>query len=178
MSNLGKWDQWYAGLDINEPEAYGDITTYEIAAEYLDGLDIEDWGCGKGYFRIVHRGGYVGIDGSQTPFADKIVDLCSFRTVTEGILLRHVLEHNDGWQDILVNALTSATRRICLILFTPMADKTHEIARPADIGVPDIAFSHDDLAALLMEHDWWATWRDLHTNTQYGTERVYFMEKA
>lgn len=178
MSNVGKWDQWYAGLDPDEPQPYGDTTTYDIAEGFLAGLDVEDWGCGKGYFRTVHHGGYLGIDGSQTPFADKIVNLCAYKSATEGILLRHVIEHNDAWEFILVNALMSAEKRIVLVLFTPMVDSITIIARPADIGVPDIAFPHETMMGFFDNFNWTATWEDHATATQYGTERVYLLERC
>lgn len=179
MSNLHKWDHWYNGLSLSEPQAYGDTTTYILAADWLADRQVEDWGCGKGYFRtLIPPHLYTGVDGSSTPFADKIVDLCAYRTQVEGILLRHVLEHNDDWAKILSNALTSATERIALILFTPMAEKATVICRPEDIDVPDISLSHSELMSHAEAAGWTATWSDHQTATQYGVERVYLMERT
>lgn len=179
MTNLHKWDHWYSGLCVSEPQAYGDTTTYHLAADWLGDMQVEDWGCGKGFFRtLIPSHFYTGVDGSSTPFADKIVDLCSYRSHVEGILLRHVLEHNDNWTEILANALVSATERIVLILFTPMTDVTTVICRPDDIDVPDISFSHFELMSHVEPAGWTATWADHQTATQYGVERVYLLERT
>lgn len=179
MSNTGRWDGWYAGLDADEPQPYGDTVTYDIAAGWLSGLHVEDWGCGKGFFRtLVSPELYTGIDGSKTPFADVITDLCTYTSETEGILLRHVLEHNERWERILSNALRSASRRIALVLFTPMAGETREIARTPGLDVPDISFCHDDLVSRFATEGWSAQFQDYQTNTQYGTERFYRLERT
>src|SRR3954447_20891825 len=107
MANLGKWDTWYAGL--SEPEPYGDVMSYRLAAEWLASCaSIADWGCGKGAFRgFVDADRYVGFDGSSTPFADRVVDLTDFGYASDGILLRHVIEHDYEWRKILHNAAAS-----------------------------------------------------------------------
>ena len=177
MSNLHKLDRWYEGLDPMDPQPYGDVTTYHLAADWLEGLEVEDWGCGKGYFRtLIHEGLYRGLDGSETPFADDVVDLCSYVSDVQGVMLRHVLEHNDRWQLVLKNALDSATWRLVIILFTPMAEQTHEITRTEELDVPDLSFSHDEL--MLYFNDFEVRWEDLTTNTQYGTERIYYLERT
>jgi hypothetical protein len=83
-NNVGKWDSWYANLSVSNqgPVLYANAVTYLMAAAFLADVDeIEDWGCGGGGFRrfcLSRR--YVGLDGSKTPFADKIVDLCTYRS--------------------------------------------------------------------------------------------------
>ena len=119
---------------------------------------------------------YRGLDGSETPFADDVVDLCSYVSDVQGVMLRHVLEHNDRWQLVLKNALDSATWRLVIILFTPMAEQTHEITRTEELDVPDLSFSHDEL--MLYFNDFEVRWEDLTTNTQYGTERIYYLERT
>jgi hypothetical protein len=101
----------------------GETATYQMAAAFLADVDtVEDWGCGAGGFkRFCLAPTYRGIDGSRTPHADEIVDLCAYRSTAEGILLRHVLEHNPRWLTMLDNALASFTRKLCLILFTPLS---------------------------------------------------------
>jgi hypothetical protein len=75
--NVGKWDAIYRDLSVTTPLTYADAVTYLMAAAFLADVDeVEDWGCGVGGFRkfcISPR--YVGLDGSKTPFADKIVDV-------------------------------------------------------------------------------------------------------
>lgn len=177
MTNMHRWDRWYSLVEPDAPQAYGDTTTYHIAAAWLEGLTVEDWGCGMGFFRtLIPAHLYTGVDGSNTPFADKIVDLCVYRSSTEAVLLRHVLEHNEQWSDILSNALASATRRVALILFTPMAERTTAIGSSEELGVPDISFSHDALMAHFGNYE--VQVQDLQTKTQYGVERIYLLERS
>ena len=174
-SNVGKWDGWYSNLAA--PIFYGDATTYVAAAAFLaDVSEVEDWGCGGGGFRQFCLSRYVGIDGSNTPFADKKVDLCTYRSTAPGILLRHVLEHNYAWEPILDGAVASFQRKLCVILFTPFAEQTKEIAHNRSLGVdvPDIAFSRHDVE----RHFDGLTWKllpNIKTQSQYEVEHVYFV---
>ena len=69
---------------------------------------IEDWGCGTTYARkFVTKGSYVGIDGSPTDATNKVVDLRQYTSAADCIFMRHVLEHNTHWQEILTNAIGS-----------------------------------------------------------------------
>jgi hypothetical protein len=75
---MGKWDAWYRHLSpiTTGTKLYGDAVTYLMPAAFLaDVEEVEDWGCGAGGFRHFCLGRYMGLDGSKTPFADKIVDL-------------------------------------------------------------------------------------------------------
>jgi hypothetical protein len=94
MSNLGKWNKWYTGLQGTLPSSFrfADTITYSLGAKFLEDCTIvEDWGVGAGGFKK-YRPDAIGIDGSQTPFADKIVDLVNYRSNVDGIFMRHVLE--------------------------------------------------------------------------------------
>lgn len=177
MGNLGKWDRWYADLD--EPQPYGDTVTYQIGADWLAGCSlVEDWGCGKGWMRrLIPDDRYRGVDGSRTPFADVIADLAVYRSDVAGVFIRHVLEHNYGWKKVLDGALMSARERLCLVLFTPLADQTGEIAFAADPGVPDIAFRLDDLTTRIEIAGFCWTVETLPTATQYGVETVLRCER-
>jgi len=179
QSNLGKWDSWYAGLDPNDNSGfvYGDLTTYLMAASYFAEIEaVEDWGCGTAVFRRFCLGKYIGIDGSKTPFASRIVDLCTYRSNTPGILLRHVLEHNYNWEKILVSAVESFSKKLCLILFTPFSNRTHEITHNlADgVDVPDLSFSKLDLERNFVNVEW-RKLENIRSNTVYGIEHVYFI---
>lgn len=178
MTNVGKWDRWYAG--IKEPQPYGDTITYQLGAEWLkDCTIIEDWGCGKGWFsRFITPNKYRGIDGSYSPFANEIVDLVTYRSSVSGIYMRHVIEHNYEWKSVLTNALNSFTDRMVLVLFTPMAEETHEIYYNVDPGVPDISFAEKDLLKLfdaagvsIVEK------KTVNNHTNYGEETVFFLKK-
>lgn len=197
-SNLGKWDAWYKELTIDDAYVgtlrYGSTVTYKMASEFLADVDeIEDWGCGTAGFKPYYNGAYVGIDGSKTPWTDKIVDLCDYTSSVKGIFMRAVLEHNYEWQKILDNALQSFTYKFCLILFTPFSKSTHErinrkpghpiqtsreINRTHGIDVPDISFSREDIESRLRLVD--ITWKLVHnidTNTGYKIEHIYFIRK-
>ena len=178
MSNLGKWDEWYKGLYAGGVDfSYGDGTTYLMAAAFLADVDVvEDWGCGTGLFKRYCRTKYVGLDGSQTPFADQICDLVRYRSGAPGILLRHVLEHNYAWATILENAVASFQKKICLILFTPFADTTHEIANSSSIGidVPDLSFSRSDIEQYLVGLQW-TIFEAVPTKSHYRMEHVYLI---
>ena len=107
---------------------FGDDTTYHRGIAFLDGHGtIEDWGCGFAHARtFVHSSRYLGIDGSS-PHADKIVDLCEYRSDADCIFMRHVLEHNIEWRKILAGAIASFRKRMVLIVFTPFAETTRVI---------------------------------------------------
>lgn len=178
MSNLGLWSRWYHG--ITEPSPYGLTDTYQMGADWLDSCNlIEDWGCGKGWFKTVFKNEYIGIDGSKTPYSDKVVDLEEYTSNVPGIYMRHVLEHNYNWDIILKNALNSFTKRMALVIFTPESkDKTKEIAFSEDPGVPDISFRFADLFMMFKLHDVIVdSYQTLKTDTQYKTETIFFLYK-
>jgi hypothetical protein len=181
MSNLGKWDDWYKNLSPATPSAfrYADTVTYLIAAAFTaDMEEVEDWGCGAGGFKRFCRGRYIGIDGSKTPFADKIVDLCAYTSSVDGIVIRHVLEHNYNWTEILKNAMKSFRRKLCVVLFTPFAppEGTTEIThnREHGVDVPDLA-----LPRALIEEQFagceFVLYDNLPTPAGYGVEHVYLV---
>lgn len=176
MGNLGKWDPWYRF--VTEEQPYGDTRTYELGAAYLADCErIEDWGCGKGWLRrYMARQRYRGIDASKTPFVDEIADLARYRSRVEGIFLRHVLEHDWEWEEILRNAVSSFTKKLFVVIFTPFSeDGTKEIAYAFDMGVPDISFRYEDIVRNFEGLEWRA--ETLETDTQYGTETVFYVEK-
>lgn len=174
--NLGKWDRWYRNQVAQRSTiVYGNATTYYMAAAFLTGCRaIEDWGCGTGGFERFCPGDYVGVDGSRTPHASKVVELTTYRSDVDGILIRHVLEHNYNWPKILAGAVGSFRKRLCVVLFTPFSDTTREIAhnRSMGIDVPDLAIAQGDLEAHF-EGLRWKLFRGIETRSQYGVEHVY-----
>lgn len=181
VSNLGKWDRWYAPLKKKSPQPYGDSETYEIGAEFLADCDmIEDWGCGKGWFRTLVDGDrYRGVDGSHTPWADEIADLSVYRSDVDGIFMRHVLEHDYRWASILSGAAASARHRLVVVLFTPLAAKeTTEIAFADDPGVPDLSFTEADIREPLEAAGFTVEIRTVDPSpTQYGVETVFLARR-
>jgi len=152
VQNVGAWDELYADLDPNRPFLYGDPVTYRMAGEWFaeigPGALIEDWGCGGGALRPFVRADqqYRGIDGSHTPHADIVTDLAAYQSDATCILLRHVLEHSYEWETILDNAVKSFSRRLCVVLFTPLVERTEVLMTEPDFrDVPVIAFRIEDL---------------------------------
>lgn len=180
MTNLGKWDRWYSLLAPGgDPEPYGDSPTYALAGSFLaDCATVEDWGCGKGWMRrMIDPGKYVGVDGSASPFADVIADLAGYRSDVDGIVLRHVLEHDHRWAQILTNAASSFRVRLVVVLFTPMTSETGEIAWNEDPGVPDISFAMGDLLDLLPDDVDVETLTIDSPDTQYETETMLLVQR-
>lgn len=177
MSNLGKWDKSYAGL--TEPAPYGDTESYRLGAEFLaDCETVEDWGCGLGWFRRFRSGAYLGIDGSASPFADRVADLETYRSDADGIFMRHVLEHNYAWRAILDNALASFRRKMVLAIFTPWSEgETRELRFVERVGVPDITFRQAEIEAMLHGLEW--ELRELRSSEViYGGEHVFLINRS
>lgn len=174
-SNVGKWKPLYDGLQ--DTYFYGDTTTYRIASLLLEDMQaVEDWGCGGGGFRRFCKVPYIGVDGTANKFVDKVVDLCSYTTDVDGLVMRGVLEHNYDWERILANAVCSFRRKFCLILFTPFAEQTEEIGYTDLIGVPDLSFRKQDLTAHF-DGLRWDLIEDIRTDTQYGVEHIYYVRR-
>lgn len=176
MSNRGRWDDAYKSL--TQPSPYGDTASYTIAEKWLSNKSIEDWGCGKGWFKTIHQGPYLGIDGSKTPYADVITDLTSYRSACDSILIRHVLEHDQDWPAIWNNALASANRTIVLILFTPLSHEgTKELNIDSATGVPDLSPDTRTilLAALRAGKDLVHV-EHMRSKTRYGQESILIFQ--
>lgn len=141
------------------PFAYGNNTSYTRAARWLDlpGEVVEDWGCGGGWARQFFRQArYVGLDGSRSHFCDRQVDFQEYVSSVDGVLVRHVLEHNHNWQAILRNAVESFQHRMVLVLFMPFSQgavqPTHENAASNenvayDGGIPNLCLNHDEVVS-------------------------------
>jgi hypothetical protein len=168
---LGEWNNWYRDA---EPSRFqdSDTTTYELAAKFLQDMkEVEDWGCGFGGFKQFYTGKYIGVDGSKTPYVDVVADLRYYISYVDGIMMRHVLEHNYEWDKVLSNALASFRKKMCLILFTPYATETHEIKHNKDAGVdvPDLSFKQEDIETYLIGYRW--------ALTSHKNEHIYFITK-
>ena len=126
---------------------YGAEDSYRLGMEWLKGCEVvEDWGCGPAYSKTYREGKYVGIDGTEG-FCDRVEALETYKTSVEGIFMRHVLEHNLEWRPILENALSSFTKRMSLIFFTPWAEKTYVVHEWK--GVPFISFRKQEILELI-----------------------------
>lgn len=181
-----KWNNWYKNLTQEQCGSfvYGDTETYKIGYTYLNTCDkIEDWGCGAGGFKrfFLQDGShkYSGVDGSETPFADIKTDLINYQSNVEGIYMRHVLEHNYEWKQILENACQSFTKKMCLVLFTPFNTPTKEIAHNLKHGVdvPDLSLDKNELLDIFKKYNIQYKLITLITNTGYNIEHVFFLDK-
>jgi len=184
MSRKNWWDSVYE--QNSPPKMYSDDKTAERGAEYLDipsVKTIEDWGCGWGGFKnyIGSHQRYVGIDGSQTPAADKIVDLETYKSEVDAIYMRHVLEHNPGWKNILENAVQSFTKHLVIVIFTPFQEDETRIIQEYDNWngtgqtMVDIGFKYEDITQCL--GDLVFITENLKTPTQYGVETIFYISK-
>jgi tetratricopeptide (TPR) repeat protein len=181
VTNLGRWDAWYA--KEQESKAYGDDKTYALGSVWLCDLEVEDWGCGLGWFaRHVGANGprsVLGIDGSHSNYATVVEDLIQRQSQPEGVFLRHVLEHDRQWPVILRNAVASFRKRMVLVIFTPWNENGTEVlgetVMPDGFAVPTLSFRRKDLvdefASFLVREE------TVSTDTQYGIEHVFYLEK-
>jgi hypothetical protein len=175
-SNREKWSRRHKG--VTSPSPFHDTLTYRIGADFLSGCSlVEDWGCGLGWMRTLVTGeGYRGVDGTATQFSDVVADLTDYRSCVPGLFMRHVLEHNYRWAEILDNALASFTERMVLVTFIPFSESTHEIAYNWSCGVPDISFRLSDLTDHFGSEVQW-TMETLETKSQYNTETIFFLSR-
>ncbi len=157
----------------HEGERYGDPLSYEKAASWLGSGPVEDWGGGPGYARRYFPNGYKLVDGTPGYGADVVTDLTGYVSKCEGILMRHVLEHNVDWRFILENALASC-KKLALVIFTPFTLRTHIIVwnNNVDPPVPDISFAREDLTSVFPEF----TEESFPSDTQYGMETIFYVQ--
>lgn len=179
--NANKWDPFYKDLEKGKPGHYIDTATYRMGVDFLSDCKIvEDWGCGKGWF--AYKAGdtfkVVGIDGSQTPFADRVVDLEDYVSKVDGIFIRGVIEHNYNWDIILENALKSANKKLFLAIFTPMekGDKAIEIDFVSSYQVPDLSLPTAVLEKMLSKYGTF-TKEEIESDTAYHVETIYRVTK-
>jgi SAM-dependent methyltransferase len=167
----GRWDYGAA-----EPFAYDAEESYRKGLAFLDGHGlIEDWGCGTAYAKqFVQASAYVGIDGSESRFVDKVADLQIYRSQADCIFMRHVLEHNYGWRLILENAVRSFRKRMVLVLFTPFAEDEKKIGD--NDGIPDLSLRREDVMAFLGGLS--VTEESLKSETQYGEEHIFYIGRS
>lgn len=151
--------------------------TYEKPLAWLTETceTIEDWGCGMAWARQFVPGKYRGIDTSMaaSQFADVICDLRDWKSEPDGIFMRHVLEHNLDWPDILKNAVSSFRKRFALVLFTPFSETHTKELWPA--GLHDISFRKEEITDHFRRFSY--TEEHLETATMYGGEHIFYVER-
>ncbi len=181
-----KWNDWYKNLSKKDMGSfvYGDTISYKLGYDFLKSCNtIEDWGCGAGGFKrfFINKDlyKYKGIDGSKTPFSDVKADLTTYISNVDGIFMRHVLEHNYNWKNILSNACISFKMKMCLILFTPFNNYTIEIAHNLKHGVdvPDLSFDKNEITHIFDKYKIRYELTTIQSNTGYGIEHIFYLYK-
>lgn len=126
---------------------YGAAETYRLAALWLGGCaTVADWGGGTGYFGLClpPTVQYLNVDGTQQYPGQVLADLKTYSEPSDGILLRHVLEHASDWRRVLANALQAYRRRLVLVTFTPDVEETRIVKQKS--GWPVWHFNPLDLS--------------------------------
>lgn len=181
-NNINKWNQWYQSLPTRPSEFnYGDTETYKKGAEFLSECkEVEDWGVGAGGF-LRFRPDAIGVDGSSTKFAQKPnTDLKTYKSNCECINMRHVLEHNYNWEQILTNLMSSAKRKICLVTFVPFDEnETVELAHNFKHGVdvPDLSLSRKRFNEIISSFNPKSVTSEVIISaTGYRQEEIFYIE--
>lgn len=178
-SNRGKWQSFH---QVNA--MCGDETSYAMGTEWLRNCSfVEDWGCGTGCFSrlmkaVNPQARVIGLDGSPRDGAievDLVHHLSQIRP--DGIFMRHVLEHNWRWREILDNALQSFKLRMALVLFTELEDVDRNIY-DHPIGVPVLCLSRRDLEERLNRNGLQFQATTFSSGTEFGSETIYRIERA
>jgi hypothetical protein len=171
------------GLDRPaRPRRAGCDTTYKRGAAYLADVGrVEDWGCGTAYFkRFVPAGCYWGIDRDPSAACDQTADLASYTSTTDGLFLRHVLEHDLRWRSVLRNALASFRLRMVLVVSTPFVRATAEHRRvegpTAGAFLPEIRFCRGDLVREFRGIPFRLE-ENVPTDSPFGREHVFYFCK-
>lgn len=163
-------EPWGKGL---QHERYGELQTYHLAAEWLKDCEtVADWGGGGGFFGTLMPPTvrYTVVDGTVQSTEQVLADLVTYRQSSDGILLRHVLEVNARWHEILVNAVSVFRRRMVVITYT---QDTHETrVEKIKSGWPIHRFNPDDLRAVMGQF----LVRDERVQTTHP-ERIYYLER-
>jgi len=183
---MGLWDSIYSAPNLSR-QIYADDTSVKKGIHFLTNSDIsiiEDWGCGYGGVKNYLPPGvqYRGIDGSHSPFADVVADLELYSSSVDAIFIRHVLDHNPRWENVLKNALKSFRKRMVLILFTPYQETTRAIREYPNWentgqSMWDIGFKREDIVSHFQGLSWGAE-ENLKTKTGYEVEHIFYLERT
>lgn len=145
---------------------------------------IEDWGCGNCVFKeyLNNNIKYVGVDGSETGYQNKIEDLTKYVTEVDGIYLRHVLEHNGEYKKIFKNALESFNKVFILVLFTPFTSNNEiDVLKTCDLKdkkIPDIAFNKKHIIDIIEQNNCsYELLENIKSNTSYKYEQIFIIKK-
>ena len=184
LSNMNKWNDHYKNLDPTEPGPFDLYTdSFKLGAEWLSGCkEVEDWGCGKGAFAdIATKLKVTSLDGSKTPFADKIVDLAKYKSSVDGIFMRSVAEHNFQWEEILTNLAESFKKKAFVQFYTPMNNETNEALliqfSPGFKDIPELSIPSKVWENILLKNKIKWKKKKFSSTLAYGEETCYFLSR-
>lgn len=159
--------------------------SYKKSAEFL-GDTVEDWGCGTGWSKRYFKN-YKGIDGSLSKEVTEAIDLTTYTSDVNNILIRWVLETNSEWKQILENVKKSFRKRFCLIICNPFTDETHigyyhtpikaDGTEMEGQTIPEIYFNKQDLLDCFPESEYRVSEETIKVKHGYGKEWILYVEK-
>lgn len=170
---LGKWDySIVSDVCFSDP----DCKSYKKAAEFL-GDTVEDWGCGTAWAKRYFKN-YRGIDGSLSKNIPKenVLDLVDYTSSVDNVLIREVLEYNTEWKKILDNVKKSFKKKLCLIISTPFAEKTH-VSYISPNGIKERQFKKEDILNEFPEAEFKVKEELIKTDHLYNQDWILYVEK-
>jgi len=188
FSRLGLWDKFWNGRNPKKERTtqQSNNVTMSMSRDIFQKNNIssiEDWGCGNCVFKeyLSDSIEYLGIDGSNTGYQDKIEDLTEYTSSVEGVYIRHLLEHNHGYKNILENALRSFGKVLILVLFTPFtAEKNIKILGTCELRgytIPDIAFNKEHIIDIIERNGCsYELIENVRSKTSYGAENLFIIK--
>ncbi len=183
------WNEFWKNRDpkkeyVNSKESN---ITMELSSKIFSKYNvtlIEDWGCGNCIFKeyLNNNIKYIGVDGSETGYQNKIEDLTKYVTEADGIYLRHVLEHNDDYKKIFKNALESFNKVFILVLFTPFTSNNEiDVLTSCNLKgkiIPDIAFNKKHIIDIIEQNNCsYELLENIKSNTAYKYEQIFVIKK-
>lgn len=149
---------------------YGQERSYVAGMQWLSTCAlVEDWGCALAYAKNYCTTAYRGIDGTKGA-AEIIADLSTYRSDAPGIFMRHILEHNHDWRDVLLNALESFQERMTLILYRPLQHTEKVVLeKPVELDLPRFA-----LVRMLQP---FIAGIEIVEGATHGHETIFYLEK-
>ena len=125
-------------------------------------------------------GFYRGIDRDPSAACDQTADLAGYTSTTDGLLLRHVLEHNLHWRGVLRNALASSAAAWSWSYphrsSEPPRSTTAWRGPPRAPSLPEIRFCRGDLVREFRGVPFRLE-ENVPTDSPFGREHVFYLCK-
>ena len=187
ISRMGLWNNFWK---TRKNKKYQECSIMKHSIKFFDTdkiKHIQDWGCGncklKNY--ISRNKYYLGIDGSETGFQDKIIDLVNYKTKCDAVFIKHVLEHNILWKEILLNFLNSFTVRGILIIYTPFSKETKVIGETLNgkntnnylVSVEKMSFNKQEIIDIIKSLDISFKFEEIESNNEFKKDNIFYLQK-